>query len=95
MLWGLFTSPGTGMLVIIYEKMDGIIYRTVLEENLIDTAKFLELGQRLTFHLDNDLAGRLRSVVLNLFFLKTLMGKHACYAPSLFWAYIQYVHTWK
>ncbi|KAL7855533.1 hypothetical protein AOLI_G00191370 [Acnodon oligacanthus] len=53
-LWGCFSSAGTGRLVRVDGKMDGAKYRAVLEENLLDSAKDLRLGQRFTFQQDND-----------------------------------------
>ena len=52
MLWGCFSSAGK--LVRVYGKMDGAKYRAILEENLLESAKVLRLGQRFTFQQDND-----------------------------------------
>ena len=54
MLWGCFSSAGTGKLVRIEGKMDGARYRAILEENLMQSAKDLRLGQRFIFQQDND-----------------------------------------
>lgn len=35
-------------------KMDGAKYRTILEENLMESAKDLRLGRRFVFQQDND-----------------------------------------
>ena len=53
MLWGCFSSAGTGKLVWVDGKMDGAKYRTILEENLLESAKDLRLGRRFTFQQDN------------------------------------------
>ena len=54
MLWGSFSAVGTGRLVRIMEKMNGAKYREILDENLLQTAQDLRLGQRFTFQQDND-----------------------------------------
>uniref|UniRef100_A0AAR2IYW9 Transposase n=2 Tax=Pygocentrus nattereri TaxID=42514 RepID=A0AAR2IYW9_PYGNA len=54
MLWGCFSSAGTGKLVKVDGKMDGAKYRAILEENLLESAKDLRLGRRFTFQQDND-----------------------------------------
>uniref|UniRef100_A0A6I8RU66 Transposase n=1 Tax=Xenopus tropicalis TaxID=8364 RepID=A0A6I8RU66_XENTR len=54
MLWGCFSSAGTGKLVRVDGKMDGAKYRAILEENLLESAKNLRLGRRFTFQQDND-----------------------------------------
>uniref|UniRef100_A0A669ESK4 Transposase Tc1-like domain-containing protein n=1 Tax=Oreochromis niloticus TaxID=8128 RepID=A0A669ESK4_ORENI len=54
MLWGCFSSAGTGKLVRVDGKMDGAKYRATLEENLLESAKDLRLGRRFTFQQDND-----------------------------------------
>ena len=53
MVW-MFSSAGTGKLVRVDGKMDGDKYRTILEENLLESAKDLRLGWRFTFQQDND-----------------------------------------
>ncbi|CAJ0949202.1 unnamed protein product [Ranitomeya imitator] len=52
--WACFSSAGTGKMVTIDGKMDGAKYRTILEENLLDSAKDLRLGRRFVFQQDND-----------------------------------------
>ncbi|CAI5674221.1 unnamed protein product [Oreochromis niloticus] len=54
MLWGCFSSAGTGKLVRVDGKMDGAKYRAILEENLLESAKDLRLGRRFTFQQDDD-----------------------------------------
>ena len=54
MLWGCFSSTGTGKLVRVDGKMDGAKYRAILEENLLEAAKDLRLGRRFIFQQDND-----------------------------------------
>lgn len=54
MVWACFSSAGTGNMVKIDGKMDGAKYRTILEENLMESAKDLRLGRRFVFQQDND-----------------------------------------
>ncbi|MBN3279959.1 TCB1 transposase, partial [Polyodon spathula] len=54
MLWGCFSSAGTGHLVTIEGRMDGAKYRKILQENLLQSAKKLKLGRKFTFQQDND-----------------------------------------
>ena len=42
-------------MVKIDGKMDGAKYRTILEENLMESAKDLRLGWRFVFQQDNDI----------------------------------------
>jgi hypothetical protein len=53
MLWGCFSAAGTGRLVRIDEKMNVAKYRENLDENLLQSAQDLRLGQRFTFQQDN------------------------------------------
>ncbi|KAI4877527.1 hypothetical protein NFI96_003613, partial [Prochilodus magdalenae] len=52
---------GTGKMVKIDGKMDGAKYRTILEENLLESAKDLRLGQRFIFQQDNDPKHKVKS----------------------------------
>ena len=54
MLWGCFSADGTGRLVRIEAKMNGIKYREILDENLLQSGQDLRLRQRFTFQKDND-----------------------------------------
>ena len=54
MLWGCFSAAGTGKLVRIEAKMTGAMYKEILDENLLQSAQDLRLGQRFTFHQDNN-----------------------------------------
>uniref|UniRef100_A0A8C7LU61 Tc1-like transposase DDE domain-containing protein n=1 Tax=Oncorhynchus mykiss TaxID=8022 RepID=A0A8C7LU61_ONCMY len=54
MVWACFSSAGTGKMVKIDGKMDGAKYRTILEKNLMESAKDLRLGRRFVFQQDND-----------------------------------------
>jgi hypothetical protein len=52
MLWGCFSAPGT--LDRIGGKINGAKYREILDENLLQSAQDLRLGQRFPFQQDND-----------------------------------------
>jgi hypothetical protein len=54
MLWGCFSSAGTGKLVRIEGMIDGAKYREILEGNLFQSSRDLKLGRRFTFQQDND-----------------------------------------
>ena len=55
MLWGCFSSAGTGRLVRMEGRMNGEKYREILDENMLPRAQDLSLGRRFTFQQDNDL----------------------------------------
>ena len=54
MLWGCFSSAGTGTLVKIKGTVDGAKCRRILDENLLESAMNLKLGRRFTFQQEND-----------------------------------------
>ena len=54
MLWGCFSSAGTGKLVRMEGMMDGAKYREIIEGNLSQSSRDLRLGRRFTFLQDND-----------------------------------------
>ena len=54
MLYGCFSAAGTGRLVRTEGKMNGAKYREILDENLLQSAQYLRLGQRFSFQQDND-----------------------------------------
>jgi hypothetical protein len=45
MLWGCFSAAGTGRLVRIEGKMNSEKYKEILNENLLQSAQDLRLGQ--------------------------------------------------
>uniref|UniRef100_A0AAQ4QBR4 Tc1-like transposase DDE domain-containing protein n=1 Tax=Gasterosteus aculeatus aculeatus TaxID=481459 RepID=A0AAQ4QBR4_GASAC len=55
MLWGCFLVGGTGRRVRIEGKMNAAMYRDILDENMLQSALDLRLGQRFIFQQDNDL----------------------------------------
>uniref|UniRef100_A0AAZ3SAE9 Transposase Tc1-like domain-containing protein n=1 Tax=Oncorhynchus tshawytscha TaxID=74940 RepID=A0AAZ3SAE9_ONCTS len=53
-LWGCFLEAETGILFRIKEKMNGGMYREILDENLLQNAQDLRLGRRCAFQQDNN-----------------------------------------
>lgn len=51
---GCFSSVGSGKMVKVDGKMDVVKYRTILEENLLQSTKKLRLAQRFTFQQVNN-----------------------------------------
>jgi hypothetical protein len=43
-LWGFFSKAGTGRQVRIKGKMNGVKYREIIDENLIQSSQGLRLG---------------------------------------------------
>uniref|UniRef100_A0A4W5JC14 Uncharacterized protein n=1 Tax=Hucho hucho TaxID=62062 RepID=A0A4W5JC14_9TELE len=54
MLWGCFSAKGTGQLHRIKGTMDGAMYRQILGENLLHSARALKMGRGWVFQHDND-----------------------------------------
>ena len=54
MFWGCFSPKGTGLLHRISGKMDGAMYRAVLGNNLLPSARKLKMGRGWVFQHDND-----------------------------------------
>ena len=53
MLWGCFSSAGTGTLVRMEGKMDRTKYSKIPEENLLPFARKLKLERKFTFQHDD------------------------------------------
>uniref|UniRef100_A0A4W5LCN9 Uncharacterized protein n=1 Tax=Hucho hucho TaxID=62062 RepID=A0A4W5LCN9_9TELE len=53
MLWGCFSAKGTGQLHRIKGTMDGAMYRQILGENLLPSARALKMGRGWVFQHDN------------------------------------------
>ena len=53
MLWGCFSAAGTGRLVRIEAKINRAKYIEIFDENLLQSAQDLRLGQRFTLQQDN------------------------------------------
>lgn len=54
LLWGCFSAKGTGQLHRIEGRMDGAMYREILSDNLLPSARALKMGRGWTFMQDND-----------------------------------------
>ncbi len=54
MLWGCFVSSGTGRLLHIKGKMNAIMYKDILANNIHVSARQLHLGQSWVFQHDNN-----------------------------------------
>ena len=54
MLWGCFSANGTGQLHRIKGMMDGAMYRQILGQNLLPSARALKMGRGWVFQHDND-----------------------------------------
>ena len=52
--WGCFSTAGVGTLVFIDGNMTGNMYRGILEKNLFESVKKLNLGNKWIFQYDND-----------------------------------------
>ena len=52
--WGCFSSSGVGNLVFIDENMTGELYRDILQKNLLQSAKKLNMAKDWWFQHDND-----------------------------------------
>lgn len=63
MVWGCMTSKGVGYLCKIEETMDQHLYKSILEDDLINTIEFYELEpQEVIFQHDNDPKHKSKSV---------------------------------
>uniref|UniRef100_A0A672NMX3 Tc1-like transposase DDE domain-containing protein n=1 Tax=Sinocyclocheilus grahami TaxID=75366 RepID=A0A672NMX3_SINGR len=54
MFWGCFSAKGTGRLHRIEGQMDGAMFCTILDENLLPSARTLKMGHGWVFQQDND-----------------------------------------
>ncbi len=54
MLWGCFSAKGPGRLICVKERMNGAIYRELLSENLLPSARALKMKRGWVFQHDND-----------------------------------------
>ncbi len=54
MLWGCFSAKGPGRLICVKERMNGAMYREILSENLLPSARALKMKRDWVFQHDND-----------------------------------------
>ncbi len=54
MLWGCFSAKGPGRLICVKERMNGAMYREILSENLLPSARALKMKCGWVFQHDND-----------------------------------------
>ncbi len=54
MLWGCFSAKGAGRLICVKERMNGAMYREILSENLLPSARALKMKRGWVFQHDND-----------------------------------------
>ncbi len=54
MLWGCFSAKGPGRLICVKERMNGAMYREILSENLLPSARALKMKRGWVFQHDND-----------------------------------------
>ncbi len=54
MLWGCFSAKGTGWLHRIEGRMDGVMYREILANNLLPSVRALNRGRGWAFQHEND-----------------------------------------
>ena len=54
MLWGCFSSGGTGKLYVIEGKMNSPMYQEILQKNMLPSVNLLKLPRGWMFQQDND-----------------------------------------
>ncbi len=54
MVWGCLSARGTGRLHIIEGRMNGEMYRDILDKNLLPSTRKLKMKRGCTFQQDND-----------------------------------------
>ncbi|KAJ4925934.1 hypothetical protein JOQ06_008119 [Pogonophryne albipinna] len=54
MLWGCFSAKGQGRLIRVKERMNGAMYREILSDNLLPSARALKMKRGWVFQHDND-----------------------------------------
>ncbi len=54
MLWGCFSAKRPGRLICVKERMNGAMYREILCENLLPSARALKMKRGWVFQHDND-----------------------------------------
>ncbi|KAJ4934943.1 hypothetical protein JOQ06_007723 [Pogonophryne albipinna] len=54
MLWACFSAKGPGRLIRVKERMNGAMYREILSDNLLPSARALKMKRGWVFQHDND-----------------------------------------
>ncbi|KAJ4929566.1 hypothetical protein JOQ06_018589 [Pogonophryne albipinna] len=54
MLWGCFSAKGPGRLIRVKERMNWAMYREILSDNLLPSARALKMKRGWVFQHDND-----------------------------------------
>ncbi|KAJ4929858.1 hypothetical protein JOQ06_018879 [Pogonophryne albipinna] len=54
MLWGCFSAKGPGRLIRVKERMNGAMYREILSDNFLPSARALKMKRGWVFQHDND-----------------------------------------
>ncbi|KAJ4935660.1 hypothetical protein JOQ06_017190 [Pogonophryne albipinna] len=54
MLWGCFSAKGPGRLIRVKARMNGAMYREILSDNLLPSARALKMKRGWVFQHDND-----------------------------------------
>ncbi len=54
MFWGCFSAKGPGRLICVKERMNGAMYREILSETLLPSARALKMKRGWVFQHDND-----------------------------------------
>uniref|UniRef100_A0A8C7M569 Tc1-like transposase DDE domain-containing protein n=1 Tax=Oncorhynchus mykiss TaxID=8022 RepID=A0A8C7M569_ONCMY len=62
MLWGCFSAKGPGRLLCVKERMNGAMYREILSENLLPSARALKMKPARFFQQDNAPCHTARSI---------------------------------
>ena len=74
MIWGCFSSKGTVELQIIHGRMNGSMYREILEKNFQKSATSLGHGQNFVLQHDYDPKQNLQSNGLKIMVLVLSIG---------------------
>ncbi|KAJ4947483.1 hypothetical protein JOQ06_009518 [Pogonophryne albipinna] len=53
-LWGCFSTKGPGRPIRVKERMNGAMYREILSDNLLPSARALKMNRGWVFQHDND-----------------------------------------
>ena len=54
MVWGCFSAYGTGKLHTIEGRMNGKMYRDILDKNLLPSTRMMKMKRRWTFQQESE-----------------------------------------